>query len=433
MKKRLQHWRLRVLPVVLALSGFAVTCQAEDDSGLDIADISGLDIADTLARSAPSAPAKASTSSQQRIFTEATVSTTSQAGRSTQAARVSLDYFRRIGSGPRMYGIVSGRLDNSWGPAPRSSRDSVHTLRELYVEWQGSPNWIVNAGRINAQFGEAIAFNPTDFFREGSLRSVTSVLPSDLRDNRQGSVMLRMQRLWNGGSVTVIGSPRLPKHSSKNTFSLDLAATNPSQRWLVAISQKFGQQVTPQLVFAGGASQPPKVGFSVSWLPRPDTVAYVEANVARRPTTLASIGAWHDDTRLRPQVAVGAKWNATDAISINLELDVDKTAPGTAQVAALTTAPPAVRQAFIETLLRNQNLAYPRQLFVAATWKDLLGPKGNVSALARIDAQSRRGQYWIELRKRYGATELGAQFLSTPGSALQTRGAKFSFVLDHYF
>ncbi|MET3448784.1 hypothetical protein [Ralstonia sp. 1138] len=309
-------------------------------------------------------------------------------------------------------------------------------MRELLVEWQGSPNWVVDAGRINAQFGEAFGFNPTDIFREGALRNVTSVLPANLRNNRQGSVMLRVQRLWDGGAATVIGSPRLPGQPSSDTFSPNLAATNPRNRWLVAVSQKLGQQVTPQLVLAGGAAQSTEVGFSVSWLPLPNTVAYVEASEARRPTTLASIGAWPDDTRVRPQVAIGGTWNVTEALSINLEFDADATAPGTSQTRALTAAPTVVRTLFTQALQRNQVLPYPRQWFVTTTWKDLLGPESYFRTLARIDARSGRGQYWLELRKRFGATELAAQFLVEPASPIQEHQARskaFSLIVDHYF
>lgn len=426
MNKQRPRWIRHGVPAVLVLSVLGAACRAAEDPGLDIAD--------TLSRSAPPPPSE--DSSHRRVFVEATASAITQGSTSARAARASIDYFRQFALSPGLHGIVSGRLDYSWVSTQHDVGDSIHTLRELLVEWQGNPNWVVDSGRINAQFGEAIAFNPTDFFREGSLRNVTSVLPANLRDNRQGSVMLRAQRLWEGGAITMIASPRLPGRPSTDTFSLDFAATNPRDRWLVAISQKLGEQVAPQLVFAGGVGQSPQAGFSVSLLPWPGAVAYVEASVARRPTTLASIGAWADDSRLRPQAAVGGTWSATDVLSLNLEFDVDTTAPSAAQARTLATAPPAELEAFKVALLRQQTLAYLKQWFAAATWKDLLGPGANLSALARIDARSGRGQYWLEFRKRFGATELATQFLVEPRSAFGAHRAgahEWSLVVDHHF
>lgn len=391
----------------------------------------GLDIADALTSEA--AHSATEFQNPQRIFVELAASNLSQAGWVTQAGRASLDYLKQADVGSELNYTVSGRLDEVWKSSGDSNRQGMHTLRELLVEWQGSPNWVIEAGRINAQIGEAIAFNPTDLFREGSLRNVTSVLPTNLRKSRQGSVMLRAQRLWGGGAVTVIGSPQLAGRQSINEFSLDLAATNPRNRWLITFSQKLGQEVTPQLVFSGGEDQASAIGLSVSWLPFPEVVAYVETSLARRPTTLASIGAWRDDTGARKQIAGGGTWSVNETLSLNIEFDIDETAPDTQQMRMLTVAPAATRILFEQTLRRNQVLPYQRQWFITTTWNNLLGHEFDLRTLSRINANSGRGQFWLESRKRFGESEFAAQLLVKQENQIQARSNEISLIINHYF
>ncbi|KMQ80099.1 hypothetical protein BPMI_00798 [Candidatus Burkholderia pumila] len=77
------------------------------------------------------------------------------------------------------------------------------------MSWQASPSALVDAGRINLCEGVASGFNPTNFFKADAIRSIVSIDPANLRDNRLGSVMLRSQVLWDDGSLSALVSPRL--------------------------------------------------------------------------------------------------------------------------------------------------------------------------------------------------------------------------------
>ena len=89
--------------------------------------------------------------------------------------------------------------------------DKRNNLGCLVLCWQpegGSS--IFDFGRINVRGGPGYGYNPTDFFRDGSLRVITSADPFALRQNRMGSVMLRAQPPSMSGKSTLQLSHFLP-------------------------------------------------------------------------------------------------------------------------------------------------------------------------------------------------------------------------------
>jgi hypothetical protein len=74
---------------------------------------------------------------------------------------------------------------------------SSNSLRELFVGWQQpGASFSLDAGRINHRQGPAFGYSPTDYFRRGALRSVSTADPVALRERRMGTVMLRAGQLW---------------------------------------------------------------------------------------------------------------------------------------------------------------------------------------------------------------------------------------------
>ena len=91
--------------------------------------------------------------------------------------RVSFDMFYsgRVATDWRF--VLSDRLDHAL-PNSGGSDDTLNSLREAYLSWEGDGgNTVVDIGRINLRYGPAYGYNPTDFFRDGALRSITSVNP----------------------------------------------------------------------------------------------------------------------------------------------------------------------------------------------------------------------------------------------------------------
>ena len=150
-----------------------------------------------------------------KIFLEGAVGNSSrryQLG-SQDIGRVSLDFSHttRLGNGLRF--VFSDRIDHLY-PDVAGSDSTINSLREAYISWQGEGgSTVVEFGRINLRYGPAYGYNPTDFFRDGSLRTLTTANPFALRENRMGSVMLRAQRLWTDGSLSVALSPKLSNNA----------------------------------------------------------------------------------------------------------------------------------------------------------------------------------------------------------------------------
>src|ERR1700682_6330854 len=110
---------------------------------------------------------------------------------------------------PGWRAIFADLLDARWQEHP-SRQKTVNTVIDAYVSWQMRPDAIIDAGRINTHDGVAFGFNPTDYFRANAVRSVISVDPASLRENRLGSVMIRGKALSAAGGLPRFSSPKPP-------------------------------------------------------------------------------------------------------------------------------------------------------------------------------------------------------------------------------
>lgn len=215
--------------------------------------------------------------------------------------------------------IVSNRIDAGWR-AGASETNAVDTLQQAYVSWRASPNAIVDAGRINLREGVASGFNPTDFFKAGALRSVVSIDPESLRENRLGSVMARGQILWDGGSATALVSPRIGTRPSAATFNPDFGATNRQTRYMLSVSPRLFGDFAPQWMLYGGERISPQFGVNATALIDDATVGFVEYAIGRGNT----IGdAAPVPKRLTSKLATGFTHTFANKLSLTLEYDYD--------------------------------------------------------------------------------------------------------------
>jgi hypothetical protein len=135
----------------------------------------------------------------------------------TSNQRLSLDFQLDRSIARRWRAVLADRLDVKW-PPQYGDENRINTLKEAYISWQASDERLLDMGRVNVRNGVAMGYNPTDYFRSGAVRSVVSSDPGSLKKNRLGSVMLRGQTLWNGGSLTALASPKMAEQAS--TLSL---------------------------------------------------------------------------------------------------------------------------------------------------------------------------------------------------------------------
>ncbi|UXY16611.1 OprO/OprP family phosphate-selective porin [Chitiniphilus purpureus] len=347
--------------------------------------------------------------------------------------RLSLDgrLDRRLAPGWRV--VAADRADARSYDDGRAQR-SINTLKELYLGWQPAPQLALDLGRINTRFGVATGFNPTDFFKAGALRSVTSADPGSLRENRLGSGMLRGQWLWQGGAFTAIYAPKLAGASSDSPFSLDGGASNPRERWLLVASHAFSPYFNPQWLLFGQAGQPVQAGFNWSVLLGDATVAYLEWAGGRMPALTAIDGP----RAFRASWAGGLTWTAPGKLSLTLEYQRDGAAADEDGWAALRSSPMQDYGRYRDEADRRQALTTREAAMLFVRWQDALINRLDLTGQGRLDLIDDSRFYWLEARWRGERTDLALQWHYNAGDAGSTYGAAaqrqvWQLLATHYF
>jgi len=337
------------------------------------------------------------------------------------AVRGSVDLRIDATLAPGWRGVLSDRLDlvrNDTEPKQRN----VNALREAYVSWEARPDLVLDMGRVNLRQGAAWGYNPTDFFRGGSLRSIVSPDPARLRENRLGTVVVQAQSLWSGGSFAAALSPRLESEPSDSTWSLDLGSTNARNRWLLVGSHRLGA-LQPQLLLHGGADTPEQLGFNLSGLLNDATVAYVELATGKDRSSIARALDRAEDTQWQQRAALGFTYTTAFNLSLTAEADYNSAAPDRAQWEALHAGSPADALRLLQWSQDEQELPVRRGAFFYATWRDALVRRLDLSGFVRYDAETHSRVQWLETRYHWDRADLALQwqlYSGDPGSVFGT-------------
>ncbi len=163
-----------------------------------------------------------------------------------------------------------------------------YQFREGYFSWSagGRRLWFLDIGRINVRNGVAYAFNPTDFFRTEAVVDQISQDPAELRDDRLGTVMIRVQGFVAGSTLTALYAPRLyrrPLPLDQPVSSLDpqIRRTNAASRAEFAVSRQLPYGIHLQvLAYREGSRW--AYGENLSAGLGVQTTAYVEWSGSRR-------------------------------------------------------------------------------------------------------------------------------------------------------
>jgi len=210
--------------------------------------------------------------------------------------------------------------------------------REAYLTWEPLPQAYLEAGRINVRNGVAFGYNPTDFFRTRTTVSQSSADPGALRENRLGTMMVRAERIFDGGTIDVVYAPKLhtpaPLGAPANPLDPKFDQTNGADRFLAAFSFEL-EEFSPQLLvyhdsgrtkFGLNASHP--IGNSIiaylTWAGgvAPNEIADAIAFGKRTATLPASIPVLPPTSTARAfrnDVSAGAYWTGEDKITVSLE------------------------------------------------------------------------------------------------------------------
>jgi len=394
-----------ICALVLALA--PLVTMADDEEALSLAD---------QATSAPDL------GSAWRIFTEGALRESRQRGGSeVRGARLSLDVRYEKGFAPGWRAAFSDRLDATQLDDP-SGGDNVNTLKEAYVSWQPRADRLVDAGRINARYGVATGYNPTDYFKAGSVRSIVSIEPASLRENRLGTAMARVQALWDEGSIAALYSPKLVAQPTSSAFSPDFGATNANNRWLVAGSRRFGE-FNPQWLVFGGEGMPLQFGVNATALAGEATVAYVEWSGGRSRSLLSQALGLDGDSAFRSRTAAGLTYTAAFKLTMTAEYEYNGAGLDRAGWNALSRGSPLDYARYRNYASTAQDLPTQENLFLYAIWQDALITHLDLSAMQRRDPLDGSRLSWVEVRFRLPRADVALQWQRASGSALSDFGA----------
>ena len=362
-----------------------------------------------------------------RVFVEAALGRAEQRyGLGSESLRrLSLDvqHASRLAPGWRVG--LADRLDIV-RPKAGNSDGAVNTLREAFVGWQDEAGGLaVELGRISLRNGPGYGYNPTDFFRAGSQRTVTTVDPIALRDNRMGTVALRAQRLWNGGSLALAYAPKLASRPSDAGFSLDLGATNSRHRGQLVWGQKLGEGVSGQLLAFKDGGLPVALGASATALLGEALVSHVEWSTSREPRLIDRAGDRASGARLRraDRVAVGFTLSISGGTTITAEAQYNGFALDSKQWAAIAASGGAQQLGnYLLTADKRLDLGARRAVLIYATKKNLFTKSLDLTALVRVNADDDSRLAWIELRYQWESADLALQLQHHHGASLTEFG-----------
>ena len=359
-----------------------------------------------------------------KIFLEAAVGNSSrryQLG-SQDIGRASLDVSHtfRLGHGLRV--VLSDRIDHLY-PDVAGSDATINSLREAYVSWQGEGgSTVVEFGRINLRYGSAYGYNPTDFFRDGSLRTLTSANPFALRENRLGSVMLRAQRLWTDGSLSLALSPKLASFPSRDGWSLDLGSTNSRHRAVAALGTQFSQRVSTQLLAYKVDGLSTTMGASLTALLSDAATVQVEWSRGKEVDLFSQALGAPAPGVTRNRFAGGLTYTTSGKLSITAEYQYNGFALSKADAASLAANSPIGQVAYQIEAQRRQDLAARQAFLLYVTQKDFIVKDFDLTAFIRVNTGDRSRLAWLELRRQWPSFDLAFQLQQTFGSITSEYG-----------
>jgi len=380
--------------------------------------------------------AKAGTARAWQLALEAALERSSSRADGTllHGRRVSLDLQLDYSPAPGWRAVFADGLD----VRRQDDSDTVNTLKEAYLSWQPRPEQVLDLGRVNARYGVATGYNPTDFLRAGATRSVTSIDPASLKKNRLGSVMLRGQTLWEGGALTALFSPRLAAAPSDAPFSADLGATNERNRWLLALSQRLSGELQPQWLLYGEQGRPAQLGMNLTYLLDKATVAHLEWAGGRSAPQLAQALQADAGSAFRSRLSAGLSHTTSNKLLLTAEFEYNGAALARGQWEALGRGPAPLYLRYRQWVQQRQEMATRHSLFLYARWQDALRERLDLNAMLRLNADDHSRLSWLEARYHWDRAEVALQWQymsGRPGSefgALPQRQA-VQLLLRYYF
>lgn len=327
--------------------------------------------------------------------------------------------------------LLADRLDLDY-PAESGHQNGINTLKEAYLSGHLTPETMLDLGRINVRNGVALGYNPTDYFRVNAARSIVSVNPASLKENRLGAGMVRGQWLWDGGSVSALYAPRLGDQPSTNAFNPDWGASNPRDRWLLTYSPRLtgeiAAQINPQLLLYREAGRAPQLGLNLSTLLNDATVAYLEWSGGRSESSWGQLLDYAnvphaDSTHFRNHLATGLTYTTQSKLSLTAEYHYNGSGLDDADWSTLPQTSVAGYWGLRQWLRATQDAPTKESTFLYAAWQDALINHLDFNALLRRNRADGSRMSWLEARYHWDQAEVAVQYQWNSGTVWSEFGA----------
>lgn len=253
--------------------------------------------------------------------------------------RTSLDILDQWTLAPNLTATLSDRLSMTFADGVGFPNQVVRNdPREMYLTWEAAPETYLEAGRINVRNGVAYGYNPTDFFRSRTSVAQSSADPGAQRVNRLGTVMIRAQRIFDGGSIEIMYAPKLHKQIPIGTiadpFDPKIDQTNGADRGLLTFSFDF-EEFSPQLLVYHESGRT-KLGLNISHPIGSSIIAYASWAGGNAPNAIVDAVDFGKKTGTLPpmvplapatttsrafqnDLSTGAYWTGEDKVTVSLE------------------------------------------------------------------------------------------------------------------
>lgn len=331
-------------------------------------------------------------------------------------SRATLDFWQSGRPAAALQGVVSARVDATQPEDPRIDAPAVLSLREAYIGWQdGAGQQAVDIGRINLREGPGYGYNPTDFYRDYALRTITAVNPFTLREIRMGSVMLRAQQLWSDGSLALVFSPRLACCRSTKGWSVDLGSTNARDRGSLSLNSRWSEKLNTQLLAYKEDGAPVKFGASLTALVSEGAVVHVDWSTAREVSLLSRALALPAPEETGQRFAAGLTYTTSGRLSVTAELQYNGFAADRSTWQSVVAGQPAVQASYFQLAQDLQDNASRQAWLLYAVQRDLVWKGLDLTALVKFNLTDSSRLLWLDLRYRLDKMDLAFQVQQKQG------------------
>jgi hypothetical protein len=340
------------------------------------------------------------------------------------ATRASLDLNYSARWTPQWRLGLSNRTDDIH-PVTAGVASTLNSVREAFVGWEdaaGSSS--LQFGRVNLRHGTAYGYNPTDFFRDGTVRALTTPDPLALRENRLGTVVVAGQQLSSDGAMAFALAPKLRDTPNQRSFSLDLGATNHSDRALLSASLRASDRVSGEVLAFYERGKGLQLGANTTALLSDRAVAFAEGSGGRGVGLLSESLGGVPARQTRVRAAAGATLTAPGRLEITVEGEYNGFAPTkNERDAAARALGAAAFGALLQQAQLRQDLAARRALLLYVVQRGGMFKGLDITALLRVNAEDRSRFAWLEFRYHLARVDIALQVQSNDGRALSEYGA----------